>query len=104
MIKIERGNITLTKGDSAYIKVNVDNYTYASGDTMVLTMKESIDDNSATLTKTIPGNGTFAFVPSDTSSLSPKTYVFDIKLNVDATDEVFTVIDTHNFTIVKGVG
>lgn len=104
MVKIERGNITLTRGNTAYFKVNIDNYTYASGDTLTMTIKSSINDNAAVITKTIAANSTFSFVPLDTGSLDPKSYVYDVKLNIDATSEVFTVIGTHTFALVKGVG
>lgn len=103
MVKVERGNITLTRGDTAYFRVSVDNYQYATGDTLTMTIKNAVSDTNAVKTFTVAANSVINILPSDTVALDAKTYVYDVRLSIAATSELFTVIDTHNFTLVKGV-
>lgn len=103
MIQIKRNNITMIKGDTAYISVKYNgNYKYKEGDTLTLTLRREIESPDVVLTKTIAANQNFTFIPADTASLEAGRYVYDVQLDT-IYDEVFTVVAPSSFTLMEGV-
>ncbi len=103
MITIKDNNIKMIKGDTAYINVKLEGgYVYKEGDTLTLTVRENIDSQEVALSKTIPANGCFTFVPEDTLELTSDRYVYDVQLNT-VYDEVFTVVVPSDFILKEGV-
>lgn len=55
MIQIKNNNITMIKGDTAYISVKYNgNYKYKEGDTLTLTLRREIESPDVVLTKQLP--------------------------------------------------
>lgn len=102
------GVIQLTRGDSAWFSITVNNaitgeeYTTDSLDTLTLTIKKRAKDEEALVEKTIDGTGIFYIEPSDTSDLKFGSYVYDVQLTT-ADGHVFTVITPTTFEILSEV-
>ena len=112
MLKINKQNITLTRGDTAYlrfrpqIRMNNDpiaDYTFESGDSVVFRLKKDdgilekscvidLENNTAILT----------LVPGDTIDLLTKVYTYEVEL-ITQYGEHFTFIADQYFTIGKEV-
>lgn len=104
---LEDGVIQLTRGDSAHLKVSVtkDNgeaYEIQNGDLLTLSIKKTVKDDTALLTKTIIGTDTFHIKPNDTSSLNFGKYKYDVQLTTKDED-VYTVIPPSTFEILAEV-
>lgn len=109
MFYIEKDNhMKLTRGDTAYIAVEISNtalnesYTINENDEMTLTVKQRISDELPVLQKTIRGSNTFKLEPSDTANLEFRAYKYDVQLTT-ADGDVFTVIEPSLFTIMQEV-
>lgn len=112
MLYINNNNIRLTRGDTAWLEVPIDNkavgaaYEIADGDTMFMTVrmgvKKSADDNNFLFQKKTVGSNVFHIVPTDTADLSYGDYHYDVELHT-ADGEVYTVIDDKTFTLLKEV-
>lgn len=103
----ENGEIELTRGDSAYLKVNVtkddgEAYEFQNGDSLTLSLKKSTKDEEALMTKTAIASDTFHIKPKDTSGLSFGKYKYDVQLTT-ADGDVFTVIPPSTFKIAEEV-
>lgn len=103
----ENGEIELTRGDSAYLTVNVtkddgEAYEFQNGDYLTLTLKKTVKDDTALLTKTIMGTDTFHIKPKDTAELNFGKYKYDVQLTTKDED-VFTVIPPSTFEILTEV-
>lgn len=99
--------ITLTRGDTASITVNLTDSTGAeyemqSGDTLVLSLKKHVADTDVAFQKTSTTN-TFNIIPEDTKELEFIDYVYDIAL-ITVSGEVYTVVPKDTFTIGEEVG
>jgi hypothetical protein len=89
--------ITLTRGDTAILAVELKNqdgtdYEIQTGDKLVMTVKESITDTEAVISKTAD-NDVFTLEPSDTIGLCG-VYEYDIQLTT-ADGDVYTPIQSE---------
>lgn len=80
-----KNNITLTRGDSLYLTIEIiedgSTYTPESGDTIRFAMKKSYFDDDVVLEKTIDNNTLVLYIaPEDTSDLDFGVYVYDIQI------------------------
>lgn len=107
MFYVSGTNISLTRGDSATLSVDLktqDGEAYAldEGDTLVLTVKRSPNDEEIVLQLYADGEGVFTFLPSATEGLAFGNYRYDIQLTTSA-GEVYTVIPVSGFTLLEEV-
>lgn len=97
MFSISNNDISLTRGDTLFLTVNLTNsegepYVPQQGDTLRFAMKKKIASEQPIILKEIPINTmTFEFKPEDTKELSYGSYVYDIEVT-DAHGHVTTVI------------
>lgn len=81
MLLIEGNKITLTRGNTAFIEIDIikddEPYILRAGDSLTLSLKRRSDYNNIVLTKTTTTN-TFTLVESDTKELSHGVYEYDI--------------------------
>lgn len=109
MHSINGSNISLTRGDSLYLTVNIFKdgvaYTPVEGDVIRFAMKAKYKDpdEEVIILKTIPNDTLIlAFEPEDTKDLPMgKTYVYDIQLT-----DVYGNVDTFiigTFTVTEEV-
>lgn len=107
MFSINDNNISLTRGDTLFLTVNLtdnagDVYEPQEGDTIRFAMKKKIASTQLIMLKNIPTNTmTFEIKPEDTKELNYGTYVYDIELT-DAHGHVTTVI-LGKFTLTDEV-
>ena len=110
MLRIDSrtNKISLTRGDTAYLEINIIDdiagaeYTMAEGDEIALTVKKTVEDAEALIQKVSKGTNTFHLLPEDTKSLAFGTYKYDIQLTKENGD-VFTVIAPSAFEIMPEV-
>ena len=107
MLSISGTTIKLTRGDTAYLSLdlNMNNepYEYAEGDTVTLSVRVSTDDNPKYLfQKVVNAGDMIEIMPEDTKGLEYGRYKYDIQLNT-AKGEVFTVIEPSTFQITEEV-
>lgn len=104
MLRIEDGAIYLTKGDTAYLKVNLafddgTEYEVQEGDTLTLSVKpDTKDETPYVFTKTVKPGETFEIKPEDTKEQEVGSYYYDVQLNTSI-GEIFTVIEPTRFYI-----
>lgn len=81
MLLIEGNKITLTRGNTAFIEIDIikddEPYILRTGDSLTLSLKRKSGYNNIVLTKTTTTN-TFALVEDDTKDLSLGAYEYDI--------------------------
>lgn len=104
---LENGDIQLTRGDTAHLSVNIvkdkgEAYEIQNGDTLTLSVKKTVKDDEALMSKTIKGSDTFHIEPKDTSDLKFGKYLYDVQLTTDDGD-VYTVIPPSTFEILTEV-
>lgn len=107
MIMIENNEISMTKGDTVYIKVDIvysnnDDYELKKGDSLTLSVKKYADDIEYIFQKNITDTDIIIINPEDTINLTSGRYVYDVQLNTKD-EEVFTVIPCNYFYIMEGV-
>ena len=114
MLTIKNGRILLTRGDSAYINVELTTstgevYEMHPRDTLTLTVRKLADDTSAVLLQTESDSTQLHLLPAQTKQLTAGKYSYDIQLST-ASGDVYTVVgaaDTNtslsNFTILPEV-
>ena len=102
MFDINYQTISLTRGDSAQLTVNLTDvdgtpYELHEGDTLTLTVKKSATDSTAVLSIMAAGN-VFTFLPATTAGKPFGTYRYDIQLET-AAGEVYTpIVSDFNLT------
>lgn len=84
MIQIKRNKISLTRGDTASLKLNLKNekgesYELKDGDKIVFTLKKSPISDVVIIQKILENNE-FRIVSSDTKNLDYGPYIYDIQL------------------------
>ena len=103
MIKIKsNGEIRLTRGDSAYITIKVNDsngnpYVLSDDDVLRCQVRSLFNDDdnqgllfSGTITDNGNGTATWHIVPEDTAhAVLPEKYYYDIQLEIG--DDVFTI-------------
>lgn len=104
---ISGNNISLTRGDTLYLTVqmtkNGEIYTPVEGERVRFAMKKKIDDAEPLILKDIPiETMILKLVPEDTKALTYGSYKYDIEYtSVDG--DVDTFIGPANFTITEEV-
>ena len=97
-------NIKLTRGDTAYITLEVtrdgEPYDFTNDQTK-LTVKKDTKTNWVVFQKTFNGP-TITIEPSDTEGLDYQTLKYDVQI-ITTSGEVFTVIEPRDFTIAEEV-
>lgn len=105
MITLEDDVISLTRGDTAYLYLDLTSdgepYEWDDGDTWTFTVKFNYDEEENYLfQKTVKAGDTIVIEPSDTKPYEYGRYVYDLQVNT-AIGEVFTVIGPNTFKITK---
>ena len=104
MLKIVKNNIWLTRGDAAYLRLNVkvketgQPFDYSNCLTR-LTVKKNAISNTVIFQKTF-SDGRIKIDPEDTINLDYQTLKYDVHL-ITPNDDPFTVIADMDFTITK---
>lgn len=107
MIEINGKAITLTRGDTARISVEITDadgeaYTPQTGDVVQFVCKKTWLSSESLITKTIPTDTLeLELEPEDTAELPFDSYVYDIKLT-NAGGDVDTFISKGILTISEG--
>ena len=107
MLYILGNTIKLTRGDTAYITVSIENavndeYVMSAMDTLTLSIKRRITDVDYILQKTITGENMFHIYPEDTKNLRFGEYKYDIQL-VTENGDVFTIVPPSSFVLMEEV-
>lgn len=100
MLLIDDNKITLTRGDSAYIHVELaaedgSAYQMQDGDRLRLTVRERADDSCSILMAAESNTDTIWLAPAVTGAVAPGKYSCDIQLETAAGD-VFTVLGAES--------
>ena len=106
MIRIDKDNIHLTKGDSAFLNLEIYNnqhvpYKVQDGDIITITVRNYID-NSLVFTKSVQAGTCIAIEPTDTNAATIGRYKYDIQLETLA-GEIYTIIPKSNFYLEEEV-
>lgn len=102
------GTISLTRGDSARIVVDVENsvtkepYEIQPDDIMTLTVKRKVKDSEIAFQKIAYGTNFIKIEPEDTKHLDWGKYVYDVQITT-ADDDVYTVIPVSKFVLLEEV-
>lgn len=115
MLKISKTKISITRGDSAYIEIGINNpdgseYVLQDGDTVqcqvrtVANTGELLVDASFENDKLYIEDGVVVWhlLPEDTHGLDVGTYYYDVQL-VTAGGDVFTFIENSIFKVTDEV-
>lgn len=107
MLSVSGTTIKLTRGDTAYLSLDLtmdgEAYEYADGDTVTLSVRVNTDDNPEYLFQKVVNAGeTIVIQPEDTKPLAYGRYKYDVQLNT-VQGEVFTVIEPSTFQITEEV-
>ena len=114
--KIDNTTITLTRGDSfslqINLKVNGEPYTPINGDIVKFTLKRNAMDSRRTkyldekplISKQIPYDTmVLELIPNDTKKLPFGEYVYDLEITFAVTGRVYTFINNAIFNIAPEV-
>ena len=108
MTVIDGTTISLTRGDTLKVKLNLKNsvgepYVPDEGDTFRFGVKKSYKDENLLITKVIPSNTLVLHLePSDTKKLSFGNYFWDCQIE-KANGDVFTFISKAVLKITEEV-
>ena len=91
MFRVDNNKIWLTCGDTAEFAPVIENYTVQEGDVVTFTAKKVLSDPELAINKSVAAGDSIAFAAEDTSSLTPGTYLYDLRL-VTAEGEVSTFV------------
>lgn len=100
--------MTMIRGDSEPVTVNVSGYTLSNGDKIIFTVKCSADDpdDDAILQKTITtfsnNSATIKINPADTKEIPFGAYWYDIQMSLQNGD-VTTIVCPSRFIIAKEI-
>lgn len=103
----KNGEIKLTRGDSAEIKIDVsyengERYVIKQGDKLVLTVKKKTADKNSLISKRADITGTVKFEPKDTEGFKFGVYKYDVELETEKGD-IYTIITPTDFQICEEV-
>lgn len=109
MLKVMKdGTIQLTRGDTARLTVSItheidgEEYAMQEDDTLVLSVKKTVNDAEVLLKKVLKGENTFHIEPKDTAKMKFGHYKYDVQLTT-AGGDVYTVIAPAAFEIMAEV-
>ena len=97
MFKIDGNNLYLTRGDTAYLSVNIGGNDRVIKN-MTLSVKKNVVDTDYAFQLTAADNGIFMFQPEDTKDLEYGKYVYDIQITTEY-NEIFTIVEKSNLYI-----
>ena len=98
----EDGMIYLTSGDTAYIRMYIENklaqtqYKIQPNDVLAMPIKRSVRYKDPSVQKVVTGSSIFHIQPTDTSKLAFGKYLYDVQITTEACD-VYTVIGPTTF-------
>lgn len=103
----QNGEIKLTRGDSAKIKIDViyedgKKYIPSQGDVLTLTVKKKTTDKNSLISKKADTTGTIEIKPKDTEGFNFGVYKYDVEITTEKGD-VYTIITPTNFHICEEV-
>lgn len=103
MLRISGTAIHLTRGDTAYLSVEITNqdgthYHIQPGDVVMLSVKRFLTASQYAFQKNANAAGEIKILPEDTAGLEFGDYRYDVQLT-KANGDVHTVIDTSIFRI-----
>lgn len=110
MLNISGTKITLTRGDSAYITINIMNedgtpYELKPGDVVRCQVRDKANDGDLLFegqVETVDNELVFHIYPEDTKNAEVKSYVWDAQLET-ADGDIFTFITESAFKITNEV-
>lgn len=106
MLTIESSTISITRGDTGYIHLNLtkDNeaYPYEDGDMITMSVKKNDTDEEYAFQKEVPAGQVIILQPADTKTMEYGEYVYDIQLNTTL-GEIFTVVGPAKFKVTKEI-
>lgn len=107
MLKINKSEISITRGDTAKLNISVvnsngDAYQLSSSDKLTLTVKKTFLSDKAVISKTVVGASTIKLNPSDTAGLAFGEYVYDVQLT-NSSGDVYTIIPPSLFEVMPEV-
>ena len=108
MFKIDNNNkITLVRGDTAIFTLGLADYSLSEGDQVKLTVKHSVSDSRALISKTITeftdGKAVFEFLEEDTKGMDAGDYLYEIECRLKD-GRIDTVIVATPFTLIADLG
>ena len=102
----ENGAIYLTRGDSAYLEVNIKHkgkdYVAQDGDILTFSVKKYVDDEDYIIHKTFKAENAIVINPEDTKLCAFGKYIYDVQMTTPR-GEVFTVVEPTLFYIKEEV-
>lgn len=107
MLEVKGNNIKLTRGDTAFLTIPINDtvadeaYEIRETDILTLSVKKNVNAKEYLFQKVIQGGNVFKIEPSDTKNLRYGTYIYDVQLNIG--DDVFTIIKPSNFEVTTEV-
>lgn len=106
MLKVENNIISLTRGDSAFLNVEITNdegetYELEHGDVCEFTVKKYTSSENVLIQKEVL-NGEIRISPDDTKNLEYGQYVYDVQVTM-ANGDVATVIPPTPINICEEV-
>lgn len=106
MLTIKGTEIHLTKGDSAYLNLEITNnhnqpYNVQNGDKIVMTVRNALS-NALLFQKTVDADSCIVIHPNDTSLATIGRYKYDVELTT-ASGDVFTIIPKSFFYLEEEV-
>lgn len=108
MLYVKGTAIGLTRGDTAFLAVPIENvdtgkaYALAAGDELVFTVKSNAYADKVLFQKKLSGDNTFEIKPEDTATLDFGHYVYDVQITTEI-GHVFTVIEPSDFEVLEEV-
>lgn len=111
MLVINNNNISLTRGDTAWLTVPTyivigeekQLYTVKEDDVMTLTVKREYKDEEPMIEKKVTGTNLFHIKPEDTKPYDFGTYKYDVEITT-ADGDNYTIIEDKKFKITNEVG
>lgn len=112
MLKISNNNVSLTRGDTAWLTVDLENdlgddkkepYEVQPDDNVTLTVKEDYEDETPLIEIKVKGTNEFHIKPEHTKGLAFGEYKYDVQVTTPDGDN-YTVIENKVFKITYEVG
>lgn len=105
MLKISGNKISLTRGDSAYITLHIDDYELNDGDVVRVQVRDVPNTGELLVEGDVDVSGeeiVWHIYPAQTSNLEVKTYYWDAQLETSNGD-IFTFIPASPFKLLDEV-
>lgn len=106
MLNCQNNTITLTRGDTAVLKLDIIDeqgipYDVTDSDVVIFTLKRSVLDKAVVFQKSMV-DGKITIQPQDTANLEYGQYFYNVELTKED-GFVATVIPPHRFVIAEEV-